>query len=465
MIGLPSPLHCCQLPHRGSAVSRLCEHQGDDVRQRAAVACVVRSARRYCVRPCAARSTMAHRRCSSSTLGLAHSVPPSTSFVFPHSQKVLDAIADTGVPRIHFGVTTGELLPLISATGADVVGVDERALDAVATGLARKALQGNLDPTVAFAGADCLRCRTRGVAAQRRPSRPRVRWATVSCRRPIQTCSPRSSRSCTKKAESGKKPPDRDRTCRRRRRRHHRPRRRHEALTPGLRSPSSRRLAGRRQDRFRHDRGGGCAVPVDMAADGFLARQPEVVELCHELGLGDDLVSPTSARAFIWFDGALRSIPSPSVLGVPFNTESVRASGLIDEAGLADFEARIDAEHPPLVGDASVGEVLRPRVGDAVFEALIDPLLGGINAGNADGLSINAGAAQLAEAARTGVRSERPCGPRSMRHRLLRRARYSTGSLAATAASSMPWSPNSMAGCGLANRPPPSSGTATVGRW
>ena len=77
-------------------------------------------------------------------------------YVFPHSQKVLDAIADTGVPRIHFGVTTGELLPLISATGADVVGVDWRvpldaARDRVGPG---KALQGNLDPTVAFAGAE-----------------------------------------------------------------------------------------------------------------------------------------------------------------------------------------------------------------------------------------------------------------------------------------------------------------------
>ena len=47
-------------------------------------------------------------------------------YVFPHSQKVMDAIADTGVPKIHFGVTTGELLPQIGAVGADVVGVDWR---------------------------------------------------------------------------------------------------------------------------------------------------------------------------------------------------------------------------------------------------------------------------------------------------------------------------------------------------
>lgn len=142
--------------------------------------------------------------------------------------------------------------------------------------------------------------------------------------------------------------------------------------------------------------------PVDMAADGFLARQPEVVELCHEIGLGADLVSPTGARAFIWANGALRGIPSPSVLGVPFDTDAVAASGIVSAAGVADFEARIDAAHDPLEGDASVGEILRPRVGHEVFERLIDPLLGGINAGNADGLSIEAGAAQLLAAARAG---------------------------------------------------------------
>ncbi|MEM9464886.1 MAG: protoporphyrinogen oxidase [Actinomycetota bacterium] len=148
--------------------------------------------------------------------------------------------------------------------------------------------------------------------------------------------------------------------------------------------------------------GADLSFPVDTAADGFLARQPEVVALCHELGLGDDLVAPTGAQAFIWADGALRTIPSPSVLGVPFDPDSVAASGIVSDASVADLAARLDLDHPPLVGDASVGEVLRPRVGDEVFERLIDPLLGGINAGNADGLSIDAGAAQLAAAARAG---------------------------------------------------------------
>ena len=88
-------------------------------------------------------------------------------FVYPHSAKVMAGIADTGVPRIHFGVTTGELLPLMGEVGADVVGVDwrvplARARERVAPGLS---LQGNLDPTVAFAGAEVACDATRAVLA------------------------------------------------------------------------------------------------------------------------------------------------------------------------------------------------------------------------------------------------------------------------------------------------------------
>jgi uroporphyrinogen decarboxylase len=73
--------------------------------------------------------------------------------VLPASRKVFDAVADLGVPRIHFGVNTGELLPLMAAAGADVVGVDWRTpLRTARARIGRDiALQGNLDPAVCFA--------------------------------------------------------------------------------------------------------------------------------------------------------------------------------------------------------------------------------------------------------------------------------------------------------------------------
>ena len=88
----------------------------------------------------------------------ALSPPDYERFVLPHSRKVLEGIADLGVPRIHFGVGTGELLTLMGDAGADVVGVDWRVpLDAARTRVPGKAVQGNLDPAVVFAGWDATR--------------------------------------------------------------------------------------------------------------------------------------------------------------------------------------------------------------------------------------------------------------------------------------------------------------------
>ncbi|MDN3059949.1 uroporphyrinogen decarboxylase [Streptomyces sp. SRF1] len=73
--------------------------------------------------------------------------------VLPASAKVFASVAGYGVPRIHFGVGTGELLGLLGEAGADVVGVDWRVpLDEAARRVGPgKALQGNLDPAVLFA--------------------------------------------------------------------------------------------------------------------------------------------------------------------------------------------------------------------------------------------------------------------------------------------------------------------------
>jgi uroporphyrinogen decarboxylase len=63
---------------------------------------------------------------------------------------VLQAMANTGVPRIHFGVGTAELLELMGAAGAEVIGVDWRLSLAEASRRVGQlyALQGNLDPAL-----------------------------------------------------------------------------------------------------------------------------------------------------------------------------------------------------------------------------------------------------------------------------------------------------------------------------
>lgn len=78
--------------------------------------------------------------------------------VRPASAKVFDAVAPYGVPRIHFGVGTGELLGLMGEAGADVVGADWRVpLDEAARRIGPgKAVQGNLDPAVLFAPREAV---------------------------------------------------------------------------------------------------------------------------------------------------------------------------------------------------------------------------------------------------------------------------------------------------------------------
>lgn len=73
-------------------------------------------------------------------------------YVAPYSQRVLESIADLGVPRIHFGVATGELLTAMRDIGADVMGVDHRLpLDVANERLGgRTPLQGNIDPAMLF---------------------------------------------------------------------------------------------------------------------------------------------------------------------------------------------------------------------------------------------------------------------------------------------------------------------------
>jgi uroporphyrinogen decarboxylase len=87
--------------------------------------------------------------------------------VMPASARVFAAVADLGVPRIHFGTGTGELLGLMAEAGADVVGVDWRvSLDEATRRVGPgHALQGNLDPAVLLAPWSVVEERTDQVLA------------------------------------------------------------------------------------------------------------------------------------------------------------------------------------------------------------------------------------------------------------------------------------------------------------
>ncbi|MGI8662258.1 MAG: protoporphyrinogen oxidase [Acidimicrobiales bacterium] len=140
---------------------------------------------------------------------------------------------------------------------------------------------------------------------------------------------------------------------------------------------------------------------VDEGADAFLARVPWGRALCDELGLGEELVSPADGSAYVAAGSQLHRLPGGLVLGVPTDVEALRGSSLLS----ADAVERVAAE-PALAGtplapdeDLSVGALIRARFGDEVLERLVDPLIGGINAGDSDRLSVRASVAQIADAA------------------------------------------------------------------
>jgi uroporphyrinogen decarboxylase len=96
--------------------------------------------------------------------------------IFPHTSRIFAALEAADVPRIHFGVGTGELLGLMGEAGADVVGVDWRVpLDeAVRRVDPGKALQGNLDPAVLLAPWEVIEDRARDVIGRGRTAEGHV---------------------------------------------------------------------------------------------------------------------------------------------------------------------------------------------------------------------------------------------------------------------------------------------------
>jgi protoporphyrinogen/coproporphyrinogen III oxidase len=149
--------------------------------------------------------------------------------------------------------------------------------------------------------------------------------------------------------------------------------------------------------------------PVEMGPDQFLRRDPSAERLCRLLGLGDDLVPPGAGSAAVFAGSRPRQLPAGLVLGVPTDLDALSASGIVHEDAIE--HARGDAARDGPVLDAadvgldasddlgrerSAGELLRRRLGDEIVDRLVDPLLGGINAGSVDYLSLGTVAPHIA---------------------------------------------------------------------
>jgi uroporphyrinogen decarboxylase len=79
-------------------------------------------------------------------------------YALPHTRRIFEALADTHVPTIHFGVNTTALLPDMKEAGGDVIGVDWRMpIDEAWSAIGHdRGVQGNLDPTRLLGPVDGL---------------------------------------------------------------------------------------------------------------------------------------------------------------------------------------------------------------------------------------------------------------------------------------------------------------------
>ncbi|MEV0372219.1 protoporphyrinogen oxidase [Streptomyces sp. NPDC050636] len=142
-------------------------------------------------------------------------------------------------------------------------------------------------------------------------------------------------------------------------------------------------------------------VPVDLGAESMLARRPEAVDLARAVGLGDRLQPPTTASASLWTRDALCPMPKGHVMGVPGDLGLLAASGVISPAGLARIAEDETLPRTELGEDVAVGDYVARRLGREVVDRLVEPLLGGVYAGDAYRISMRAAVPQLFEAART----------------------------------------------------------------
>ncbi|QLE74492.1 protoporphyrinogen oxidase [Streptomyces rectiverticillatus] len=141
-------------------------------------------------------------------------------------------------------------------------------------------------------------------------------------------------------------------------------------------------------------------MPVDLGAESVLARRPEAVELARAAGLGDQL-QPPAATAMLWTRGELRPLPTGHTMGVPGDLAPLAAAGILSADGLARVARDAELPHTDPGEDVAIGAYIAERMGREVVDRLVEPLLGGVYAGDAYRISMRAAVPPLFEAART----------------------------------------------------------------
>lgn len=144
--------------------------------------------------------------------------------------------------------------------------------------------------------------------------------------------------------------------------------------------------------------------PMDLGAEAFVLRRPEVPALLAELGLAGRQRATTGARPLIYSGQQLHALPSGTVVGIPSSASSL--AGLVDEATIARIESEPGRPFCWRPGsDPAVAELVADRFGEQTVARSVDPLLCGVYAGSAATIGLRAAAPGVAAALDRGAAS------------------------------------------------------------
>ncbi len=144
--------------------------------------------------------------------------------------------------------------------------------------------------------------------------------------------------------------------------------------------------------------------PIDLGAEAFVARRPEVPALLAELGLAARQIGTTGVRPLIFSQGRLHELPRDTLNGIPTDPSSM--TGLVDDAEIRrmfDEPSRPFAWRPG--ADPAVAELVGDRFGEQVLTRSVDPLLAGVYAGSAATIGLRSAAPTLAAVLDRGARN------------------------------------------------------------
>jgi oxygen-dependent protoporphyrinogen oxidase len=142
---------------------------------------------------------------------------------------------------------------------------------------------------------------------------------------------------------------------------------------------------------------------IEAGADSMLAQKRAGLDLCDELGLTPRVITMTPPRtAFVLHEGRLHPLPPRSIFGIPSRWKDLASYPLLSPRARARMALEPFVRTPRERRDESVADFFRRRFGGGTLAPLVQPLLGGIHAGDVEALSLPALFPKLAAIERSG---------------------------------------------------------------